>query len=249
MPTKILYIVGTGSKYCDAELRWSLRSLHKYALDDVEPVIVGNVPEWFKGDALPCGDKFDRKEKNLNRKIIKAIKAGLVRGEFQISADDHFWIAPTEFANLPIYFRELSLPNFLAENDNNYHKALYGTLRVMLESGYSIINTACHCNAWADSRSVLNAKAVFNNAHDEHGLAEKYGVVAWALWPNLHICTGQHLTRPIRFRKDLKYRGEKDFNAFILGADMFSINDLAFGNDDFIHFMKANFDKPSRWEK
>ena len=96
MPTKILYIVGTGSKNCDWELRWSLRSLDKYALDDVEPVVVGNVPEWFAGDALPCSDKFDRKEKNINRKIMKAIEAKLVEGEFQISADDHFWIRPTE---------------------------------------------------------------------------------------------------------------------------------------------------------
>ena len=245
---KILYIVGTGSKYSDIELRWSLRSVERFAQCDVQPVVVGSVPDWFKGDALPCPDKFERKEKNLNHKIMAAIGAKLVEGEFQISADDHFWIKPTDFRNLPIYFRELALPNFLVEN-NNYNKALYGTLRIMLESGYSVINTTCHCNAWADSRSALNAEAVFENAKDEHGMAEEYGVVAWALWPNLHICTGEHLTRPIRWRKDLKYRGEAGFLDFIRDAEMFSINDSAFGSMEFISFMKENFGNESRWEK
>ena len=65
---KILYIIGTGSKYSDIELRWSLRSVEKFAQCDVQPVVVGSVPDWFKGDALPCSDKFERKEMNLNYK-------------------------------------------------------------------------------------------------------------------------------------------------------------------------------------
>lgn len=250
--TKILYIVGSGSKNSDWELRWSLRSLDKFALDEVEPVIVGNVPDWFNGDAVVCGDKFDRKEKNINRKIMKAIEKRLVTGEFQISADDHFWIEPTEFAKLPIVHREGLLPCLVHDNANNYEKALVGTFDALLRFKYPRFNTACHFNAWANAKHIADVEEVIRLANSKRGLAGFYGVVAWAVWPNVmlaHAEKDHNMKRGMIQIKDLKYRGEDDFAAFIDGAGMFSINDKAFGSQEFIDYMQTNFGGKSRWEK
>ena len=159
---KILYIVGTGSKYSDIELRWSLRSVEKFAQCDVQPVVVGSVPDWFKGDALPCPDKFERKEKNLNHKIMTAIRGGLVQGEFQISADDHFWLKPIDFEKLPVYYRGGLLPTEAAKGDNNYAKALVGTGITLGKFLHPKWNTACHRNAWASADDIDKVKSLID---------------------------------------------------------------------------------------
>ena len=249
---KILYIVGTGSKYSDIELRWSLRSVEKFAQCDVQPVVVGSVPDWFKGDALPCPDKFERKEKNLNHKIMTAIRGGLVQGEFQISADDHFWLKPIDFEEMPVYFREGLLPKLAAKSDNNYAKALVGTGKTLAKIGYPSWNTACHRNAWANADMIDEVQRLIDFANRNQNLAGLYGMVAWATWPNVllsHDCDNGAKIHVLEKVVDLKYRAFSDFNKFIEDADVFSINDSAFGSNEFISFMQENFKNPSRWEK
>lgn len=247
---KILYIVGTGSKYSDIELRWSLRSVEKFAQCDVQPVVVGSVPDWFKGDALSCPDKFERKEKNLNHKIMTAIRGGLVQGEFQISADDHFWLKPIDFEKLPVYYRGGLLPKEAAKGDNNYAKALVGTGITLGKFLHPKWNTACHRNAWASADDIDKVKSLIDFANYRNDYAGLYGMVAWATWPNVllgnRISASKHGMKQIT---DLKYRGEDGFKTFIEDAEVFSINDKAFGSNGFISFMQENFKNPSRWEK
>lgn len=247
---KILYIIGTGSKYSDIELRWSLRSVEKFAQCDVQPVVVGSVPDWFKGDALPCSDKFERKEMNLNYKIMSAIRSGLVQGDFQISCDDFFWLKPVDFEKLPIYYREGLLPKLAAKGDNNYEKALVGTGITLGKIGYPTWNTACHINAWANADMIDEVQRLIDFANRNQNLAGLYGMVAFATWPNVllgnRISASKHGMKQIT---DLKYRGEDGFKTFIEDAEVFSINDKAFGSNGFISFMQENFKNQSRWEK
>lgn len=249
---KILYIVGTGSKYSDIELRWSLRSVEKFAQCDVQPVVVGSVPDWFKGDALPCSDKFERKEMNLNYKIMYAINGGLVQGEFQISCDDFFWLKPVDFEKLPVYYREGLLPKLVAKGGNNYEKALVGTGITLGKLGYPAWNTACHINAWANADMIGEVQRTIDFANRNQNLAGIYGMVAFATWPNVllsHDCDAGAEIHTLEKIVDLKYRALSNFNKFIEGADEFSINDSAFGSNDFISFMQENFKNQSRWEK
>lgn len=82
MPIKVMYVLGTGSKHDNQELRWSLRSLEKFCQDDIEPVIVGSVPDWFTGEFVKCDDKTLRKNINILHKVCKGIESGIVKGEF-----------------------------------------------------------------------------------------------------------------------------------------------------------------------
>ena len=241
---KVLYVVGEGSTHENMELRWSLRSLDKHCPGAV-PVIVGTAPSWFKGESLPCEDESPRKEKNIMRKVLAAIEARLVEGEFQISADDHFWIADTDLSKLPIYFREPILPDYTGEG-NNYAKAMSGTRNVLLHAGYPALNTTCHCNAWCHAYYYPTVQRLMGMAQN-YRFAAEYGLVTWAVWPN--VCIDHHW-HEIAQRHDLKYRGEKPFEAWMFDCDdMFSINDLAFECTEFMNYMEANFSGKSRWEK
>jgi len=245
--TQILYIVGDGSKNSDWELRWSLRSLDKFALDEVEPVIVGKAPDWYSGKKLACSDKFQHKEMNLNRKIMKAIEAGVVKGKFQISCDDNFWLKPTEFARLPVYAKNMRIMERDMTGLNSYGRAMQAT-DIRLEAyGYTRYDTACHINTWVDELDMGNVRGLIEGGNTWETLGWAYGVVAFLVWPNARL-TRLHEAEKVVLRRDLKYRGEPEFEKFIEGADEFSINDDAFKSEKFINFMMKTFDKASRWE-
>lgn len=242
---KILYIVGNGSLHDDAELRWSLRSLDKFSVLPVEPVVVGRVPEWFLGDSLPFPDETNRKEKNILSKILGAVSSGLVSGDFQISADDHFWVKPVDLSSLPVYWRQAILPVY--EQGNNYAKALDGTRRLLLELGYPAMNTTVHCNQWVSSDDVGEVVDIVSHAGDVPYAAE-YGVVNWAVWPNVGITKRR---RPLRFRHDIKLGcvTKDELERAARSSEVISVNNDAFDSLAFIRFMTETFPRKSRWEK
>lgn len=246
MPTKILYVVGTDSSHDNIELKWSLRSLDKFATDEVEPVICGFVPDWFKGEAVEMPDPTYRKEKNINAKILRAIETELVTGDFQLSADDHFWLQPTEFASLPIYYRN----EFIEANPdgNNYARALCGTKDVLLKSGYTDFNTACHCNTWANADDADTVRKLIERA-DGNPYAAEYGLVAWAVWPNVY--KKHAILRQFVYKYDLKIRDQSYFmfKTMITGERIVSVNDSAFENPDIVNFFTELYSGKSRWEK
>jgi len=252
MALKILYIVGDGSQHENKELRWSLRSLEKFALDDVEPVIVGSVPEWFKGDALEVEDTTERKEKNIMAKILAAIDAKLVEGEFQISADDHIWLCDQIFSVMPIYYREPILPEYIG--GNNYAKALDNTRKALLLTGLPAMNTTVHCNQWAHSEDAKWIRELFRLVPD---FGEPYGLVSWAAWPNLYLAqqlgrTGAlAATRPIIYKHDVKIGATtgREVQRLLKTEPIISFNDEAFACPDFVAAMNDMFQKKSRWEK
>lgn len=242
---KILYIVGSGSRHDDAELKWSLRSLDKYSLCEVEPIVVGRVPVWYSGEALPCDDPFNRKEKNILRKILTAISVKAVEGEFQISADDHFWLRPVDLSVLPVYWRQGIISD--CTDGNNYAKALVGTREVLLENGYPAVNTTVHCNQWCHTDDVVEISHLYDAAM-ANTLASSFGLVNWAIWPNVGITKRR---RPIRFKHDIKLGNVnfEDLKKITDSSLIMSINDEAFDSVPFMEFMEATFSGKSKWER
>lgn len=242
---KVLYVIGTGSVHDNVELRWSLRSLEKFCTCPVEPVVVGEVPTWFKGEALTLPDRSERKEKNIMAKILAAVDARLVDGLFQVSADDHFWIRPVNLDEQPVWFREPILPEYTL--GNNYARALAGTRRLLLEAGFPALNTTVHANAWANAEHAQTVRDLCETA--EEPFVCEYGAVAWAVWPNVTVI-GQKAV-PIRYKRDIKIRDASyiEFLAEIEDTPVCSVNDRAFENPDIVRFLSELYAGKSRWEK
>lgn len=251
---KIVYPLGSGSRHDNWELRWSLRSLVKHAQCDVEPIVVGEkIPKWFTGKSLVVTDTPKKKERNIMAKIFAAIEHKLVEGEFQISADDHFWNKPVNLEELPIYYRKGILDEYTG--GDNYAKIIAGTREVLLINGISAVNTTVHCNTWCDCADYPRVKRLMEYADTHGGFAKTFGLANWAVWPNLIIssargCDEPARRHPIMQKRDVKLGAVTSDNlAGIAGsAIILSCSDDAFTSEAFVSHMTRTYRTRSPWE-
>lgn len=165
----ILYVVGTGSIWQNNELRYSLRSIARYGENVGRVYIVGHKPA-FVSDVvahIPCDDPYtDPKlpHKNILHKVLYAIENSDIAPHFLVSSDDHFYIKPTDFETLPVYYRSESIPDgipFLQEN-NPYFRSLMETRELLLRHGLTLYQSNPHCNTHFDTDVYRANKALFD---------------------------------------------------------------------------------------
>lgn len=98
-PKDIVYILGSGSRWDDNELRYSLRSLKHFKHDKV--IIVGERPKWLQNVIhIDVKDNFANihggKFKNVVKKIEAAAKDPRVSDHFVLMNDDFFFLKDTD---------------------------------------------------------------------------------------------------------------------------------------------------------
>ncbi len=105
-PVDVVYPLNNGSKWDNNEIRYSLRSLEKYAANLGRVfVVTEKLPPWMKNVVhVPVADTRGRnKDANIIDKIRGAIKAGISE-RFIFASDDQYLIAPTDLATLPVSY-------------------------------------------------------------------------------------------------------------------------------------------------
>lgn len=102
----VVYVVGTGSKWDHNELRYSLRSLARHVSGVRDVWIVGHRPEWCSARHVPARDLFaGDKDRNITAKILAACGIDGLSETFIVHSDDHYWLADTCAACIPLYRR------------------------------------------------------------------------------------------------------------------------------------------------
>ena len=250
MPIKVMYVLGTGSKHDNQELRWSLRSLEKFCQDDIEPVIVGSVPDWFTGEFVKCDDKTPRKNINILHKVCKGIESGIVKGEFLFSSDDHILVNPYSFEKGPRWIKNPML-KALPESGvpSGWNRLTDATLWTLLGCGYPAIDFEQHFNTYMNTEVVGDVLNIVEYA-ESHNLFKK-GILVPSVFNNAAIANGDH--RPMGFKKDYKLDNvsKEDLDGILAEEDCYgiSISDKAFESAAFMECMKEMFPKKSKWEK
>lgn len=153
-PIDVVYALGTGSKWDDNELRYSLRSLEKYCINLGRVFIVGHKPDWCTNVIhIPYDDwnkghpeyrkrkgKTGGKDGNIIRKILAACKREDLSERFLKASDDQCFLRPIDAATMPaLHYRPLKEKEKLG----NWQKRLDRT-RIYLE-GLGI--SGFHCDA------------------------------------------------------------------------------------------------------
>lgn len=110
----VVYVIGTGSRWDNNELRYSLRSIERFGIGLGEVWIVGDeLPDFIdagKVRYLHFPDSRNRSPyQNVFSKIAYFFGATTVQ-RFLLSSDDHFFIKPTDFENYPIYYKGEHMP-------------------------------------------------------------------------------------------------------------------------------------------
>lgn len=252
----ILYVLGEGSTHDDVEFRWSLRSLEAHAKDiygevNVVPKVAGRAPDWFAGEALPVADLTRRAQYNMAHKIAAACRAGLVEGEFMMSADDHFLTRDVDFARAPQYWKNPMLKPYDGKG-NNFHKGIGLARDVLLVAGLPAMDFSQHFNVYMHAADADRATELMERASLlPNG---EVGANAASVFGNLWVVrnAASERPRPLLWRRDVKYPA--DLRDTLTKGDAerhlgFSISDAAFDEPGFVDWMNERYKEKSRWEK
>jgi len=88
----LVYILGTGSRWKNNEIRFSLRSAEKY-FEFGNVFIVGELPDWIQGvEHIKYPDKTNNKIFNAIDKYTEAAKCGKISKSFILMNDDFFFM-------------------------------------------------------------------------------------------------------------------------------------------------------------
>ena len=242
----ILYVVGSGSKWADNELRYSLRSVEKYGRNVDNIFIVGRKPDFLneKVILLPCDDPYPTKHKNIMYKIRQAIKKLPIGEHFLVSSDDHFYIKETDFDNYPVYFKNIEIPACTPAgyNTTDYWRSLAETRQLLLRKGLNIYQTNLHCNTHIDVTLWRENKELFREA-----LMLPHGGEINLLMGNLLIAYG---VEPV-LMDDCKITNFKDIKQVkdrLAERECFSISDEAI-KCGIVEYLNEKFPDKSKYEK
>ena len=160
----ILYVVGTGSEWDNNELRYSLRSIAKNGKNIGRVFLVGYKPEWVNDAVIhiPCDDPYGQPHKNILHKVLTAAYHSSIGSHFIISSDDHYYMRPTDFNKLPIYYREKEIPEKVRDSWSIYCNSLHDTRNILLDAGLTIYQTNPHCNTHFDVGVYEKNKSIFD---------------------------------------------------------------------------------------
>ena len=101
----VVYPLSNGSRHNDWELRYSLRSLEKYALGLDRVFVVGHKPDWLTGVVhLPHHAPHANKDADIIHKLRLACNSG-ISDRFIFASDDQCILQTVDLRSLPAYYR------------------------------------------------------------------------------------------------------------------------------------------------
>lgn len=251
---QILYVMGTGSKHDDIELKWSLRSVAKYAKTLPEIVISGHCPDFIDKDKVtwipPVETHSKRKHNNMCDKVVHAIETGVCSKPFLLSSDDHFFVRSVDFDSYPRYLRPgifIKDSSLDRENWSSYERSIQETRSCLLKCGLPIFHFCGHYNTWIDPRAVTRVKQI----RERFPRTVSSGYEPTLLFAN--VCKYYRPQWPVTIRRDLKlyeWTSPNSVRESIGDRDSFSISDAMFDSESqFETMMNSWYDRPSPFEK
>ena len=135
----IVYILGSGSKWENNELRYSLRSLQQFGRAYGKVYIVGEKPSFISDEVIhiKCADPFTNKQRNICHKISTASRYYGISDNFILMNDDIFLLHSYIFEE--IYYWSCTLRQlFTNAKGNNYSKHIRATIKL-----YPELNERC----------------------------------------------------------------------------------------------------------
>lgn len=250
----VLYVIGGGSKFDNAELRYSLRSIEKNGIGLGNVIIVGMCPDWINKKSLnwiPCGEPINgTPAKNVYTKIRVAfsMRRELVPDRFLLSSDDHFFIRPTDFENYPIHYKALHMPTLSDAGkvgDTRYTEVMVNTHKVMKWFGLD-------CKFYEGHTNKLYDRQTWNHL-DDLGVWDMMNQFQVGFSTNSLMAAAfmqSHPDYPCILRKDIKigsFKDRMDLITQIGESNSFSIRDAAI-RSGVIEYLNEQFPHKSKYE-
>lgn len=249
----VLYVVGKNDLSDNKTLRYSLRSVDRFAkgVDDV--FVVGYPPSWLKCKTLAVEDVTHGisggKHWNILNCILRAIYHFGIKGEFLYSSDDHILLRDVDFDKWPRWKcgKLYTHDDYVAINKKEpgaYQKSLIATRALYDKFGVSPIKCSCHAN------TIMNADyadAAGKLANDNREMCS-FGFEPTCLFTLCELIDGKRFD--LKEYSDFKCKTIADVEQRA-GSHHFAMT-LEHGaetNKPIDKWLKKKFEEKSRWEK
>jgi hypothetical protein len=237
----VVYILGTGSKWSNNELRYSLRSLEKHLHGYHDIYVVGENPTFLKGVThIPFPDNSTyNKQKNIYEKVLRACNESSISENFLFFNDDFFLLKTLDAYDTPFYHRGCLGPAVDARKaGDTYRTSLDNTYKALSKRGLPTLHYDIHL-------PIIYNKTLFKEYVPLFDWTKPYGYVVKSAYSNsIGVENGAYdpdckIMRP--HTRDQILNRVKD-------RCCFSIGDAGI-NHDMKKYLKELYPKPCRWEQ
>jgi sRNA-binding regulator protein Hfq len=235
----ILYILGTGSQWNNNELKFSLRSIEKFAKGYNRIFLTGDVKPGFINDNVIYNKIEDYSHPAINslNKVLWTAKNTDISENFILNYDDNFLLKELDITQYPYYCKgQLKKVN---DTGAIYRQSEVDTYKYLLRKGLATFNYGVHCPIIFNKKEFLEIEDIWQDC-----LKSQYGMLYRTIYCN-------YFKKQRKERPDSKVyvcNGEKDVERQISEFDCFSICNKVI-NKGVSEFLNHNFINKSQWEK
>lgn len=238
----ILYILGNGSRWRNNEIKYSLRSLQKYAKNIGRIFITGENPNFINDNVIytPYIDKHIPTINHYN-KVLHTFKNTDISDNILLMYDDIFFLKDINIEKYPYYYKNDLIPANYKFN-TFYTNANLFTRNILLKLNKPIKDFSIHVpiiynrQKFYEMEKIIQEYCNFDNPRS-------IGLSIRSLYCNLNNIKGT-------FKSDLKINQnliKYEIEELLKNKDVFSTSDRIY--DDMANYIFKKYPEKSRWEK
>lgn len=252
----VVYVIGTGSKFGNEELRYSLRSICRFAQNLGEVYIVGDVlPPFINPESVHYIHYEDRgltPAANVYFKLCELFEKTDLQ-QFLLSSDDHFFIRPVDFDQWPVLYKGHRMPG-----ESDLRTGAFGDVqytRCMIDSAWYMSKAGLKIRYYEGHTNKLYTREAWDYMHQVvYSRMMGWDKPRTMVWPCTNSLMGAsimhlHPDYPCQYRKDIKLHHLDRMSDWVqlLDAHSFSIYDSAW-NTGVFDFLSYLFPEKCRFE-
>lgn len=241
----VVYVLGTGSRWNNNEIRFSLRSIEQNLRDVGNVFIVGELPGFLQNVVhIPAKDIFDpaiNADGNIITKVLTACEDERLSDDFLFINDDHLVLQETNISNVPP-FHKGDMTSFEPKywELNFWRKRLKRTMEVLSGEHYTTYHFDCHT-------PIIFNKHIFKEAVRRFNYADGIGYTMKSLYGNL-VYKDMGVLLKNEKKTIFKNYTLSEINERLQGVRFMSFNDYGL-NKSLKLWLIENFGQQSKYEK
>lgn len=177
----VVYVLGSGSKWNNNEIRFSLRSLEKNLKGVRRVWVVGEKPDFLKNAThIPYPDELvNNADGNIIRKVLRVCQEKSLTSRFLFINDDHLVIKPVIADEIPPFHKgDLTRQSKEYFEKDFWRGRLWRTMNILIKKGYSALHFDCHT-------PIVIDKKLFPGVIEQFDYSKNIGFTMKSLYGNV----------------------------------------------------------------
>lgn len=235
----VIIPLGSGSKWQNNELRYTLRSVQKNLTGVRYVIVVGQLPDWCRNVVQInfADNPMWRKDRNIAAKAFNVTGIESITSRFLFMSDDHYLLQQFNAEAFPVYHQGELIKEIMHRRDyDNYRRMLLRTQAELELRGLSTLNYNMHIPMLMDK---VKLRKVIMSVDWEDGVP----FALKTLYGNVMQLGGEEI-KDVKVRDQMKYEA---LRKYVDGKMFFSSGDVSL-NGDMRRLIEELFPEKSKYE-